>query len=48
MESLHLIARDDTPVLVAMTARPEIEEDPQILPDARMTLTGLARQTLEH
>jgi len=44
LESLHLIAHDDFPVLVVMTARPEIEEDPQIQPDARMTLTGLGRQ----
>ena len=41
LESVHLIARDNAPVLVAMTARPEIEDDPHVQPDVRMALTGL-------
>jgi class 3 adenylate cyclase len=52
LESVHLIARDDAPVLIAMTARPEIEEDPHVQPDVRLTLTGLgladARVLIEH
>jgi class 3 adenylate cyclase len=52
VESVHLIARDDAPVLVAMTARPEIEEDPHVRPDVQIRLTGLgqaeARTLIEH
>ena len=52
LESVHLIAGDSAPVLVAMTARPEIEDDPHVRPDARMTLTGFdrdeARAFIEH
>ncbi len=44
MESVHLIARDDAPVLIAMTARPEIEEDPHVEPDVQLTLTGLGEE----
>jgi class 3 adenylate cyclase len=43
MESLHLIARD-APVLIAITARPEIEEDPHVEPDVQLRLTGLGPQ----
>jgi class 3 adenylate cyclase len=52
LESVHLITRDDAPVLVAMTARPEIEEDPHVRPDVQIRLTGLdqtdARALIEH
>ncbi len=41
MESVHLIARGPTPVFVAMSARPEIEDDQHVQPDGRFTLTGL-------
>lgn len=43
LESVDLIARGSAPVLVAMTARPEIDDDPQVRPDARMALTGLGQ-----
>ena len=52
VESAHLIARASAPVLVAMTARPEVEDDPHFRPDVRITLTGLgpdeARTLIEH
>lgn len=52
LESVHLIARDKASVLVAMTARPEIDDDPHVQPDVRMMLTGLAqhdaRSLIEH
>ncbi|HWD55441.1 MAG TPA: adenylate/guanylate cyclase domain-containing protein [Acidimicrobiales bacterium] len=52
MESLHVIARGSTPVLVAMSARPEIEDDQYVKPDGRFTLTGLdgndAHALIEH
>jgi class 3 adenylate cyclase len=41
MESVNVIARGSSPVLVAMSARPELEDDQQIEPDGRFTLTGL-------
>ncbi len=41
MESVNVIARGSTPVLVAMSARPELEDDQHIQPDGRFTLTGL-------
>jgi hypothetical protein len=41
LESVHVIARGNAPVLVAMSARPEIEDDQQIRPDGHFTLTGL-------
>ena len=44
IESVHLIARDSVPVLVTMTARPEIEDDRHVQPDVRIALTGLGRE----
>ncbi|HEY6472370.1 MAG TPA: adenylate/guanylate cyclase domain-containing protein [Acidimicrobiales bacterium] len=41
LESVHLIASEAAPVLVVMTARPEIHEDPHVQPEARIALTGL-------
>jgi class 3 adenylate cyclase len=41
MESVHLIARGPAPVFVAMSARPEIQDDQHVHPDGRFTLTGL-------
>jgi hypothetical protein len=52
LESLHLLKGDNAPVLVAMTARPEIEDDPHVQADVQMTLAGLgpddARALLDH
>jgi class 3 adenylate cyclase len=41
MESVYVIARGGTPVLVAVSARPELEDDQEIEPDGRFMLTGL-------
>jgi class 3 adenylate cyclase len=41
MESVYVMARGGTPVLVAMSARPELDDDQQIQPDGRFMLTGL-------
>ncbi|HEY1652419.1 MAG TPA: adenylate/guanylate cyclase domain-containing protein [Acidimicrobiales bacterium] len=41
LESVHVIAHGSAPVLVAMSARPEIEDHQHIQPDGRFALTGL-------
>jgi class 3 adenylate cyclase len=41
LESAYLITSEAAPVLIAMSARPEIHEDPHVRPDARIALTGL-------
>ena len=51
LEAVHLIARGTARVLVLMSARPEIADDPHVQPDDQLTLDRLsayeARQMLE-
>ena len=51
LEAAHMVARSCAPVLVLMSARPEIVDDPQVRPDAHLTLDRLsaeeAREMLE-
>jgi len=51
LEAVHLITRGNARVLVLMSARPEIADDPHVQPDDQLTLDRLsayeARQMLE-
>jgi class 3 adenylate cyclase len=42
LEAVHLIAHATAPVLVVMSARPEIADDPQVQPDASFRLDRLS------
>ena len=42
IEAVHVIARSGAPVLVLMSARPEIADDPSVIPDAQLTLDRLS------
>ncbi len=42
LEAVQLIAGTQSPVLVVMSARPEITDDPQVLPDATLQLERLS------
>jgi class 3 adenylate cyclase len=42
IEAVQLIARTGAPVLVLMSARPEIADDPNVNPDAQLTLDRLS------
>jgi class 3 adenylate cyclase len=44
LEAVHLIAHGATPVLVMMSARPEIADDPQVQPDATLQLDRLSNE----
>jgi class 3 adenylate cyclase len=44
VEAAHLMARAEHPMLVLMTARPELVEDPNLRPDAHHALGGLNRE----
>jgi class 3 adenylate cyclase len=44
LEAVHSIARAKTPVLVLMSARPEIADDPNVNPDAQLALDGLGHE----
>src|SRR6516165_8256096 len=41
LEAVHLIARRSSPVLVLMSARPEIADDPHVRPSSHLTLDRL-------
>jgi hypothetical protein len=43
LEAVHVIARGSSPVLVVMSARPGIADDPHVQPDARLKLDRLDR-----
>ena len=42
IEAVHVIAHTGAPVLVLMSARPEIADDPSVIPDAQLTLDRLS------
>ena len=42
LETVHAIARGSSPVLVVMSARPEIADDPHVHPDAELQLDRLS------
>ncbi len=42
LEAVHVIARGSSRVLVVMSARPEIADDPHVQPDVQLTLDGLS------
>ena len=42
LEAVHAVARRASPVLVVMSARPEIADDPQVRPDAALQLDRLS------
>ena len=42
LEAVHVIARGNARVLVLMSARPEIADDPHVQPDAQLTLDRLS------
>lgn len=42
LEAVHVIARGSSPVLVVMSARPEIADDPHVQPDAGLQLDRLS------
>ena len=42
LEAVHLIARQSSPVLVVMSARPEIADDPHVRPSSHLTLDRLS------
>jgi class 3 adenylate cyclase len=42
VEAVHLIGRRSSPVLVLMSARPEIADDPQVRPSSQLTLDRLS------
>ena len=42
LEAVHLIARQSSPVLVVMSARPEIADDPNVRPSSHLTLDRLS------
>ncbi len=42
LEAVQLIARGDAGVLVVMNARPEIADDPHVVPDGQLTLDRLS------
>ncbi len=52
LEAVHVIAGASTPVLVVVSARPEIVDDPHVLPEAELQLDRLStdesRTMLEH
>ena len=45
LEAVHLIARGNARVLVLMSARPEIADDPHVQPDDQLTLDRLSAMT---
>ncbi|HXY28842.1 MAG TPA: adenylate/guanylate cyclase domain-containing protein, partial [Acidimicrobiales bacterium] len=51
LEAVHIMVGKDVPVLVVVSARPEINDDPHVQPDTQLTLDRLqadeARQLLE-
>jgi class 3 adenylate cyclase len=42
LEAVHVVARSGLPVLVVMSARPEISDDPHVRPDAELHLDRLS------
>jgi class 3 adenylate cyclase len=42
LEAAHLVARRSSPILVLMSARPEIADDPHVRPTAQLTLNRLS------
>jgi class 3 adenylate cyclase len=42
LEAVHVVARSGVPVLVVMSARPEITDDPHVRPDAELHLDRLS------
>jgi class 3 adenylate cyclase len=42
LEAVHVIARGNSRVLVLMSARPEVADDPHVQPDGRLTLDRLS------